>query len=430
MIHLRPYQTTLIHNLRRSIASGNKRIIMCSPTGSGKTIMFTHMVHNHLQRGGNALIITHRIELLKQAGGAFERFDLNPETIEAGKQPDLSRSLHVAMIETLSRRAELYSLFLSSRTMIIIDEAHLGHFDKIFPYIGPDTYVIGATATPYRRGKSVTPLSEFYQDLVQGVQISELVESGFLAKPVSYGVRVDLSSSAHRGTDYDTSSIYKTNRMWEGVVNNWERISRNEKTLLFASNVESSKDACREFQARGYNAKHLDGRMISKSRTAILDWFANTPDAVLCNCSILTAGYDQPDIHTIILYRATTSLPLFLQMVGRGSRVAADKDTFNILDFGENINRLGFWEEPREWSLENDTKRTSREQVSPTKDCPECMAMLHASCRKCQYCGHEFPVSEKERMEAKLSQMTYDQIRSGIYDMSMEELEAVRVMKG
>lgn len=427
---LRPYQQKTISSLRSSISAGNKRMIMCAPTGSGKTIMFSYMVATHVRRGGRVLILTHRIELLKQAGGAFARFNLSPETIEAGKVPDLTQSLHVAMIETLSRRAARYEFFIRSRTMIIIDEAHLNHFSKIFPYISADTFVIGATATPYRKGKSVPALSEFYQDIVQEVDVPELLSLGFLTPAKSYGVKVGLEDAKLKGTDYDTSEIYKKNRMWTGVLDNWERVARNTKTLLFASNVESSKDVCQEFQARGYPAKHLDGRMGKKERKEVLDWFDCTDDAVLCNCSVLTTGFDQPDIQTIILYRATTSLPLFLQMCGRGSRIHPGKKHFNILDFGENINRLGFWEEPRTWSLEKDERRVSKEQVAPTKDCPECMAMLHASVRACKYCGHQFPVSEKEREEVRLQELSYDEITAAISDMGMEEVERLRIARG
>lgn len=403
---------------------------MCAPTGSGKTIMFSYMVAEHIRKGGRVLILTHRIELLKQAGGAFTRFNLSPETIEAGKVPDLTQSLHVAMIETLSRRAARYEFFIRSRTMIIIDEAHLNNFTKIFPYISDNTFVIGATATPYRKGKSVPALSEFYQDIIQEIDVPELLDNNFLTPARSYGVKIGLEDAKLRGTDYDTSGIYKTRKMWTGVLDNWERVARNTKTLLFASNVESSEDVCQEFLDRGYNARHIDGSMGKLERNEILRWFDDTPDAILSNCAVLTTGFDQPDIQTIILYRATTSLPLFLQMCGRGSRLFPGKTHFNILDFGENINRLGFWEEPRTWSLEKDEKRISKEQVAPTKDCPECMAMLHASVRACQYCGHEFPISEVERERVELRELSYKEVTAAMANMDMYQVEELRVARG
>ena len=107
MITLRPeYQPHVIDGIRASLTNNHKKIILCLPTGGGKTVIFSYMVTEHIKRGGKALILTDRIELLKQADGSFTRFNLNPELITANSNPDLTKSLHVAMIETLSRRAE------------------------------------------------------------------------------------------------------------------------------------------------------------------------------------------------------------------------------------------------------------------------------------------------------------------------------------
>src|SRR5690554_4868958 len=127
--------------------------------------MFSYMVKQHLERGGSALILTHRIELLNQAGGAFQNFNLHAETIEAGRTPDLTKPLHVGMVETIYRRLDRYALFLKSKTMIIVDEAHINSFTKVLNEVDPNTYVIGATATPYRKGRKTPELAEFYTDI-------------------------------------------------------------------------------------------------------------------------------------------------------------------------------------------------------------------------------------------------------------------------
>ncbi len=127
---------------------------------------------------------------------------------------------------------------------------------------------------------------------------------------------------------------------------------------------------------------------------------------MLCNCGILTAGYDCPDIETIILYRATTSLPLFLQMVGRGSRITPTKTKFTILDFGNNIHRLGFWEDKHIWSLEKETQRTNeKEDAGFIKICKKCGAILPPSTKICPYCGAVIKKEEKEII-AELSRLT------------------------
>ena len=396
MIQLRPYQQKLINSLRRSIKSGNKNIILCAPTGSGKTICFTYMAKNHIERGGRVLVLTHRKELLTQAGSSFDKFGLKPEFITAGSSPDLANNLHVSMIETLDRRKDEYSIFISSRTLIIIDEAHLNSFTKIFDSIQKDAIVIGATATPYRKGKTIPELSDFYTDIVQEVDTYELIEMGFLSRANTYGVKIDLSKAKKKGDDYDVSDYYEDNKMWHGVVINWERLTLNTKTILFSSNVENSKKVCQEFILKGYDAKHIDGKTPKKERENILKWYASPGSKIICNCGILNAGFDQPDIETVILYRATTSLPLFLQMCGRGSRITDIKKEFNILDFGNNVQRMNFWEHPRIWSLKNDVKQSSKEDAAPIKDCPSCFAMLPKQTKVCPYCEHEFIKNEEE----------------------------------
>jgi superfamily II DNA or RNA helicase len=392
---LRDYQIRIIDSIRNSIKENNKRIILCAATGAGKTAIFSYMVSENYKRGGRILIFTHRKELLTQAGGAFEKFNLNPKYIKAGEYPSLTDNLHVAMVETFNRRIEDYLLFLQSRTLIVIDEAHLEVFTKIMPYISKDTFVIGATATPHRKGKQ-NCLSDFYTDLVQEVTTQELIDKGFLSIPKSYGIDIDLKGLKKIGEDYDLSGYYEKNKTYIGVVENYKKHSEHKKTILFASNVKSSLQVCKEFQLNGYDAKHIDGNTPDNQREIILKWFNDTPNAILCNCGILTAGFDQPDIETVILYRATTSIPLFLQMCGRGSRTTPTKTHFNILDFGKNIHRLGFWEDDRTWSLK---KKKHKEGAAPKKICPSCDAILTAKLMECNYCGYIFQKKKEDEDE-------------------------------
>lgn len=403
---LRPYQKKLIQGLRQSMRLKNRRIILCSPTGSGKTVMFTYMIRRHIDKGGRVLVFTHRKELLSQSSKTFKAFNLVPELIIAGSDPDLIKSLHVAMVETLSRRSEDYNIFISSRTMIIIDEAHLNSFNKLLPYISPGTLVVGATATPYRKGKKMQSLDIFYQDLVQDVDVPELLQLGYLSKPMTYGIEIDLSKAKKIGDDYDTSSFYEENKTYIGVVENWERICKNTKTILFANNVKSSIQVCNEFKSKGYNARHIDGNTSSKNRDEILEWFENTNSGIICNCGILNAGFDQPDIKTVILYRATTSLPLYLQMVGRGSRITKNKNSFYILDFGNNVRRMDFWESPRVWSLKKDDKKLTKNSTAPVKECEGCSAIIPVNTIICPYCGLENKIKKKKEEFAELKLLT------------------------
>lgn len=391
MLTLRPYQETCIVRIRECFAVGRKRVVLCAPTGAGKTAMFSYMVSRYLAKGGTALVVTDRVELMKQAGGAFERLGLKPVNITAGSRPDLTHPLHVAMIETLSRRAEEYANFIASKQLIIFDEAHKASFDKLFPFIGNDAYVIGATATPERKGGQQS-LETFYRDIVQPIDTPDLIEMGFLSDAMTYGIPIDLKGIKKIGGDYDANEMarrFEERRVYEGVIENYKRICPNTKTLAFSANIAQSKSLCDRLRAAGLNARHLDSEMPESERENLLDWLRSTDNAILCNVGILTTGFDCPDIKTIILYRATTSLPLFLQMVGRGSRVTENKKKFTILDFGNNVKAHQMWEAPRVWSLAKKPKREKKD--APTvKDCPSCGGIVASSAKTCKMCGWEF----------------------------------------
>lgn len=145
---------------------------------------------------------------------------------------------------------------------------------------------------------------------------------------------------------------------------------------------------------------HLDGNTPEYERKAILEWFKNTSDAILCNVAILTAGWDEPTIETVIMNRSTLSMPLWLQCTGRGSRPAPGKKTFTIIDLGGNAAQpsIGDWNAPRNWeNIFFNPPKKGEEGVAPSKNCPECDAILHASAKVCQYCGYVFPSKEQDQ---------------------------------
>jgi superfamily II DNA or RNA helicase len=407
MIELRPYQLEAVQKTREMILAGKKNFVFCSPTGSGKTFTFSFIVKSAIAKGKRVLILTHRTELLTQAGGALEAIGLSPTKIEAGKSiAYFSGQLYTAMIETISRRMDKleYINFVQSLDLIIIDECHFGNFDKFFSKIAKTSIVIGFTATPHRE-KNQIALDEFYEGLIEVVSIPELIEQGFLSKPLSYGVKLDLSSVKTKRNDYDNDSLgsfMTETKVYEGVIYNYKKICDKTKAIAFCANIKSSIKLRDEMIESGLNAKHLDAGSTKKERADFLAWFKNTPDAILCNVGILTTGFDEPTIQTIILYRATKSLPLFLQMVGRGSRIIKGiKETFNLLDFGNNVNEHGFWEDERAWSLKK--KKKKKEGAAPVKECKECGALCYASVTVCGTCGYVFPVSEKQKVDAEIA---------------------------
>lgn len=435
MIELRKYQENAIRELRKNIANGKRRLILCAPTGAGKTVMFTYMVSRAVERQKKCLIVTDRTELLTQAGGALEKFGLKPIEIKPNKRiTSLNGILYVGMAQTLKRRIkdQMYIDFINGLDLVIFDEAHKQEFNELMPFIKDNTTVIGATATPYREGNQVS-LHEFYNEIIEVTTISELINTGFLSKPHSYGVKVDLSNVRIKAGEYDqdqVAKIYDEVKMYHGVYENYTKITPNKKAIIFASNVESSKQLVDDFKNRGLPIEHIDGNTPQGERKRILEWFKQTPNALISNVGILNAGFDEPNLEVVILYRATKSISLFLQMCGRGSRTTSLKKDFYILDFGNNISRHGFWEQEREWNLK---KKRKKDGVAPVKDCPECGCILSARLMECPECKHVFEKTEKdieEQIIVELQKMTYQQIQDEIKTADFKKLEQIAIAKG
>jgi len=133
------------------------------------------------------------------------------------------------------------------------------------------------------------------------------------------------------------------------LVEAYEECSKNKKTLIFNNGINTSLNVYHTFKAAGYEIAHLDNTANRKEREQILRWFNKTPNAILTSVSILTTGFDEPTVDTIILNRATRSLTLYYQMIGRGSRILKEKTTFNVIDLGNNFHRFGMWGSNLNW---------------------------------------------------------------------------------
>jgi superfamily II DNA or RNA helicase len=123
-----------------------------------------------------------------------------------------------------------------------------------------------------------------------------------------------------------------------------------------------------------------------------MEWFRNTPDAILNSVAMFTTGLDEPSIETVISNLSTLSVVKWLQMCGRGSRPTDFKSMFKIIDMGGNGVFHGDWNNNRDWlEVFNNPPKKGKNTVAPCKVCPECEALLFASVMKCEYCKYIFP---------------------------------------
>lgn len=137
--------------------------------------------------------------------------------------------------------------------------------------------------------------------------------------------------------------------MQEKLLHAYTEKCLGKKTLIFNNGINTSLYVYETFREAGFGIRHLDNTTSVEDRKEILQWFKKTPDAILTSVGILTTGFDEPTVECIILNRATKSLTLYFQMIGRGSRKLPNKDKFDVIDLGNNALRFGLWNDPVDW---------------------------------------------------------------------------------
>lgn len=354
---LYPFQKKVVDQIIKELADEgeNSNLLFQLPTGGGKTVIFSNIAKEYIRKHKKkVLILTHRIELCIQTSKQLTALEVENKVVNSlVKQLDDQDEFQsfTAMVETLNNRLQENAQFIENVGLVIVDEAHNNSFRKIFQYFD-DVNILGVTATPLSSNKSL-PLKDNYSKLIIGESIKSLIEGGYLANAETYTYDVNLHGlKIGVNGDFTVSSsdkVYSNYFMQEKLLFAYEEVAVGKKTLIFNSGIESSRAVYDLFKKNNYKVRHLDSTFSDTDRKDILKWFKETPGAVLTSVGILTTGFDEPTVETIILNRATRSLTLYHQMIGRGSRKLKNKDTFQVIDLGNNVRRFGYWQEYIDW---------------------------------------------------------------------------------
>jgi len=333
----------------------NENLLYQLPTGGGKTVVFSEIAKRYIQKTGKKVVVlTHRIELSLQTSRMLHGFGvknkiINSEVKELQDQDEFM--CFVAMVETLNNRLQEDKVEINNIGLVIIDEAHYNSFRKLFKYFEKAT-ILGVTATPLSSNIKL-PMKDNYKKLIVGESIASLIKKKFLAKANMYSYDVSLQSlKLGINGDYTVKSsdeLYGNYNMLTKLLSAYNEIAKGTKTLIFNNGINTSRYVYETFKKAGLPIKHLDNKNTASERKEILQWFSKTPDAILTSVSILTTGFDEPSVESIILNRATRSLTLYFQMIGRGSRYLGHKEEFTVVDMGNNIARFGLWDAPIDW---------------------------------------------------------------------------------
>jgi superfamily II DNA or RNA helicase len=381
------------------MAGGASRVILYSPTGSGKTEIGIAFVKAARAKGKRVAFLCNRVHLVEQASRRFQRSGIGHGIIQAENTREVWSPVLVGSIQTVARRG------LPDVDLLLIDEAHAVAGSKDFRAVIAQAKcpVIGLSATPFSRGlgKHYETLGgELFERMVVAATIPELIADGYLvdcdiyapSEPDMSGIK--QARNAFGETDYTDADVARAVDKPEligDIVSHWLRLAQGTPTVCFAANIAHSKHIVEQFLAAGVPAEHIDCYTSNEDRQAILRRVETGETLVISNVGILAEGWDFPTCRTLILARPTRSLIRYIQMAGRVLRPFAGKDRALILDHSGTVRRLGFPTDEFPLELDDGTPRKSTgEQKSAEKlpaVCQSCSYMKPIGVHICPVCG-------------------------------------------
>lgn len=407
-LQLRDYQEQAIYGLYDYWASqrGDNPLVV-APTGAGKSLLIAKIIEDALAfPETRILMLTHVAELINQNAeellGLVPGVDLGFYSASLG-QKILDRKVTFAGIQSIWQRAHD---MVPAPDLVLIDEAHLvpknretryGQFLADLKVCNPNVKVVGLTATPYRldsgylhKGKGA-----LFDGIAYDIPVGMLMDKGYLSPVISKGGqhKIDLSNVHMRGGEFIESELAMAASDPELVRSTVDEICKygadRRSWLIFASGVGHAEMIKAEMAAKGVVAEVITGSDNKTDRARKIEDFKAFRLRCLININVLTAGFNHPATDLVALVRATNSAGLYVQMVGRGTRLAKDKADCLVLDYGQNVERHGFIDAVRV----KDKTASTGDGDAPVKECPACQELVSAGLRLCT-CGHLFPAPE------------------------------------
>ncbi len=392
------------------------------PTGSGKSLVIASIAERARRKWPNLniLVISHNQEILEQNYWKLRKW-IDPGLIgiySAGLGAKNIRPITVASIQSIWRKPEQFQQF----KLLIIDECHTippgkeGMYKKFFT--GLKTHkILGLTATPFRTGfGKLTDKGHLFSEIIYEISIDILINKGYLSllKSKAAHFQMDPTNVKTVAGEYVakqlaekfdqtiiTTKICKELATWKNKRKHW---------LVFAIDIAHAEHIADKLAEYGIAAMYLHSKMPAHQRSMTIDLFKNGTIQALVNVTVLTTGFDYPEIDMIALLRPTRSPVLHVQMIGRGSRIAPGKKDCIVLDFAGNLHRLGPVNADFEFKKSTMQKGAVK---APVKTCPDCDEVLHIKAKTCPECGYVFKFKTNLTLKASdasviKTEITYD----------------------
>jgi superfamily II DNA or RNA helicase len=400
---LREHQRRAIELLRLSLGRGNKRTVVCMPTGAGKTVTAAKIIEASLQKGNRVIFTAPGVSLIDQTVEAFEAEGLRDIGVMQANHPrtNPSAKVQVASVHTLAKRK------VPDAALVIVDECHIR--SRIIERLMDerrDVYFVGLSATPWAQGMGLR-----WEDLVIPTTIAELINQGFLSSFSAFAPDVpDLSGVAVKAGEYVEAGLRKVMgdaKLVGSIVGTWLERGENRPTLCFAVNRAHAADLTAEFERHGVASGYVDAHTDRIEREVINQRFRDGEIKVICSVRTMTTGVDLP-VSCIIDAAPTRSEILHVQKIGRGLRVNPGTEDCIILDHAGNSLRLGLVTDISHTTLDM-TKRGENQKRKPKaeklpKPCAKCGILFVG--KVCPGCGYQRqPASDVESADGDLVEM-------------------------
>ena len=324
---------------------------------------------------------------------------------------NLNTKVVISMVQTLYARLKKHGInYIGQFDNIMLDETHIQIFEKVV-----DQYnykrLIGFTATPVIQQKekymvdgvefvrNIT-MKKYYDEIAVGTTVYDLILEGYLVEDKNYELQLpnfdqlkDSNSNPDGYTSQSLTNLYSNTASLKILKEAYLKLGKGKKTLLFNATTKVNPPVVKMFKNMGIDVRSFDSvNSHPKERAETIEWFARTRNAMLVGTNVFTTGFNVPDIEVVIVNRATKSLALWIQMVGRGSRITDKifKNHFVVVDLGQNIREHGEWSMKRDWEAmfhEEEGKRKLAPDLLSVWECIHCGAYNLSGTIVCIECG-------------------------------------------
>lgn len=409
MLDLRPYQKDAVNSIYEYFSENDGNPLIVLPTGTGKSLVFADFVRGAAQNypGTRILMITHVAELIQQGFQTLIRNwpEAPADIYSAGLgRKNLNAQIVCAGIQSIYKNAYR----VQKCDLVIVDEAHLiprnsdtmyGRFLRELKEINPNLKVIGLTATPFRLDSGMLHKGKdaLFDAIAYEMSILEAIQQGYLSEvvPKQTDTQLDVSGVGTRGGEFipgQLEAAVDVDETTQAAVQEIVALGQNRRAwLVFAAGVDHAHHIRDAIRAHGYTAETVTGDTPTGERDRIIQDFKAGKIRAVTNVGVLTTGFDAPATDLIAMLRPTKSTGLFVQMVGRGTRLADGKENCLLLDFAGNTARHGPVDR-----IKVTQPGEKGEGEAPIKVCPECATICYAGVRLCPECEFEFPPPEPE----------------------------------